>query len=178
MHEQSRGIALELDMEKMRVTLVREYTHPNKLLATSQGNAQVLPNGDVFIGWGSVPFFSEFSHDGTLLFDARFTPEHESYRAFRFPWVGHPVNRPAAAVEQGSDDEVTVYVSWNGATEVDNWQVLAGPSFDQLRPVGSALWDGFETAIAVRTTEPYVGVQAKDRSGRVLGTSEAVNLGS
>jgi hypothetical protein len=177
-HEQSRGIALKLDMEKMRATLVREYTHPNKLLATSQGNAQVLPNGGVFIGWGSVPFFSEFSHDGSLLFDARFTPEHESYRAFRFPWVGHPVDRPAAAVEQGPDDEVTICTSWNGATEVESWQVLAGSSPDQLRPVGSALWDGFETAIAVRTVEPYVGVQAKDRSGRVLGTSEAVNLGS
>jgi hypothetical protein len=177
-HDQSRGIALKLDMKKMRATLVREYTHPNKLLATSQANMQVLPNGNVFIGWGSEPFFSEFSHDGTLLFDARFTPEHESYRAFRFSWVGRPVERPAAAVEQGPDAEVTVYTSWNGATEVTTWQVLAGPSPDQLRPVGSALWDGFETAIAVRTAEPYIGVQAKDRSDRVIGTSKAVNLGS
>jgi hypothetical protein len=178
-HEQSRGIALKLDMKKMRATLEREYTHPNKLLATSQGNAQVLPNGDVFIGWGSVPFFSEFSHDGTrLLFDARFIPKHESYRAFRFPWIGRPVDRPAVAVEQGPDDEVTVYTSWNGATEVRTWQVLAGSSPDQLRPVGSALWDGFETAIVVRTAEPYVGVQAKDHSGRVLGSSKAVKLRS
>jgi hypothetical protein len=28
---------------------------------------QVLPNGNVFIGWGSEPFFSEFSCDGKLL---------------------------------------------------------------------------------------------------------------
>jgi hypothetical protein len=74
----------------------------------------------------------------------------------------------------GRDDEVKVYASWNGATEVATWQVLAGPSPDRLRPVASAPRDGFETAITVHTTEPYVGVQAKDRSGRVFGVSKAV----
>ena len=177
-HDQSRGIVVALDMNQMSATLIREYIHPDKLLATSQGNVQVLPNGDVFIGWGSEPYFSEFSHEGELLFDARFTPEHETYRAFRFPWVGRPVDRPAVAVEQGPDDEVTVYVSWNGATEIDSWQVLTGPGPDQLEPVGSALRDGFETAIAVRTADPYIGVQAKDRSGRVLRVSKAINLRS
>src|SRR5215203_1295424 len=43
-HEQSRGIVVELDMDGMSATLVREFTHPNKLLSTSQGNVQVLPN--------------------------------------------------------------------------------------------------------------------------------------
>jgi hypothetical protein len=33
---------------------------------------------------------------------------------------------------------------------------------------------GFETAITVRTAEPYVGVEARDRSDRVLVTSKAV----
>jgi hypothetical protein len=28
----------------------------------------------------------------------------------------------------------------------------------------------------VQTTEPYVGVQAKSRSGRVLGTTELINM--
>ena len=28
--------------------------------------------------------------------------------------------------EAGSDDRVTLYVSWNGATEVASWQLLAG----------------------------------------------------
>jgi hypothetical protein len=139
---------------------------------------QVLPNDNVFIGWGSNPLFSEYSRDGELLFNARFPPEVESYRAFRFPWSGQPDDDPAVAVERGSDDAVTVYASWNGATEVASWQMLAGPSPDSLKPVGGATpREGFETAITVHTAEHYAAVQAKDRSGRVLGTSKALKPG-
>ena len=176
-HEQSRGIVLEVDEDSMTATLVREYTHPDKLLAGSQGNLQVLPNGNVFIGWGSQPFFSEYNGDGELLFDASFMGKAESYRAFRFPWSGHPSDQPAVAAERASEDEVTLRASWNGATEVATWRALAGPGSDRLERVGSAApREGFETAITVNTAEPYVGVQARDRSGRVLGTSKAVKL--
>ena len=171
----SRGIIVELDEDEMTATLVREYSHPDELLAASQGNMQVLPNDNVFIGWGSQPIFSEFSKDGKLVFNARFPPEVESYRAFRFPWSAHPRERPAVATERGPGDKVTLYASWNGATEVASWQVLAGDGPDQLGPVGAAApREGFETAITVEAAEPHVGVQARDRSGRVLGTSRAV----
>jgi arylsulfotransferase ASST len=174
-HDQSRGIIIEIDEEKMSATLLQEYTSPEKLLTTSQGNVQLLPNANVFIGWGSAPFISEFSYDGKLLFNAHFPPDCESYRAFRFPWKGHPTDAPVVVAESGSDDEVTLYTSWNGATEVTRWQVLAGPSPEKLRPVGSSVpRGGFETAITVRTAEPYVGVEARDRSDRVLVTSKAV----
>ena len=33
-------------------TLVSAFTHPRKLLSSSQGNVERLPNGDVFVGWG------------------------------------------------------------------------------------------------------------------------------
>jgi hypothetical protein len=69
---------------------------------------------------------------------------------------------------------VTLYVSWNGATDVESWQVLAGPTPNQLKPIGSAPRRGFETTIAMRTAEPYVAVQAKSASRRVLGTTKAV----
>ena len=176
-HEQSRGIVVELDMDAMSATLVREFTHPKKLLSTSQGNMQILPNGNVFVGWGSEPFFSEYSKDGKLLFDASFLGKAQSYRAFRLPWSGNPSDDPAVAVERGSDDKVTLYVSWNGATEVVTWQVLAGSGPDDLEPVGSAPRKGFETAITLHTDEPYVAVQAKNASGRVLGTTKAVKPG-
>jgi hypothetical protein len=175
---QSRSIALELDEDEMSATLVREYTHPKKLQAALEGNMQVLPNDNVFIGWGSVPVFSEFSKDGELLFDASFITKQQSYRAFRFLWSGQPSDDPAVAAESGPGDKVTVYASWNGATEVGSWQALAGSGPGRLRPVGSAApREGFETAITVHTAEAYVGVQAKNRLGRVLGTSKAVKLG-
>jgi hypothetical protein len=59
-HYQSRAILVELDEDKMNATLVRAYTSPQKPLATSQGNAQLLPDGNVFVGWGSEPYISEF----------------------------------------------------------------------------------------------------------------------
>jgi Arylsulfotransferase (ASST) len=175
-HNQSRGIVLQLDEEEMTATLVREYTSPDKLLAISQANMQVLPNDNVFIGWGSEPFISEFSRDGKLLFNARFPPNVESYRAFRFPWSAHPTDHPVVAVEQGSDDKVTLYASWNGATEVESWEVLSGQRPGELESLGSVPREGFETAMLVQTSDPYVAVRAKECSGRVLDTSAPVKL--
>jgi Arylsulfotransferase (ASST) len=176
-HEQSRTIAVSLDMDGMSAALVREYIHPQKLIATSQGNAQVMPNGNMFVGWGSSPFFSEYTKDGKLLFDAEFPGSAQSYRAFRFPWKGDPVEEPAVAVDTGPDDRVTLYVSWNGATEVESWEALAGPGPDQLEPVGTSPRHGFETTLTVRTAGPYVAVQAKSATGQVLGTTRAIKLG-
>jgi hypothetical protein len=169
------GRTFELD-EKMSATLLREYTSPEKLLATSQGNMQLLPNANVFIGWGSEPFISEFSPDDKLLFNAHFPPDGESYRAFRFAWSGHPIEDPAVAVEQRPGDKVRLYASWNGATELESWEVLAGSSPGRLESVGSVPRDGFETAMLVQTSIPYVAVRAKDRFGRILGTSAPIKL--
>ena len=176
-HEQSRAIRVELDEDAMKASLVREYTHPGNLLSATQGSVQILPGGNVFVGWGSEPYFSEFSRDGRLLFDAGFPAEGESYRAFRFPWKGHPQEAPAVVAEPGKEGKVTLYVSWNGATEVDTWQVLAGGGPDELEPVGSAPRKGFETALTLQTDESHVAVRAQDVSGRVLGESETLKTG-
>ena len=149
-HDQSRGIVVELDEEKMSAKQLREYTSPKKPLATSQGNMQLLPNSNVLIGWGSQPFVSEFSHEGELLFEARFPPDGESYRAFRFLWSGHPTDEPAVEVEQGPEDKVKLYASWNGATEVATWEVLAGPRQSRLESVGSVAPGRFRDGHAVR----------------------------
>ena len=118
----------------MSASLVREYRHPDKQYADAAGNVQVLPNGNVFVGWGRALAISEFSKDGKLLFDARLLRENKSYRAFRFPWSGQPTDDPAMVAELGAEDEVTIYASWNGATEVVTWQVLAGAGPNKLSP--------------------------------------------
>ena len=158
--DQSRGIVVELDMDEMKATLLREYASPEELLATSQGNMQSLANGNVFIGWGSEPFVSEFSREGKLLFEARFPHNGESYRAFRFPWSGRPTEAPGLAVERRAD-EVALYASWNGATEVAAWEVLSGPSPGRLESLGSVLRDGFETAMLAQTSDPCVAVRRR-----------------
>lgn len=174
--EESRGIVLEVDEEQMRASLVREYKHPGEQYADAAGNMQVLPNSNVFIGWGRALAISEFTKDGELIFDASLSPQNRSYRAFRLPWRSRPSTRPAAVAERASEEEISVYVSWNGATEVATWEVLAGTSPEQLESVGSVARNGFETAMVVQTSEPYVAMRARDRSGRVLGNSEPVNV--
>jgi hypothetical protein len=172
--EESRAIVLELDEERMRASLVREYTHPDKQYADAAGNMQVLPNGNVFVGWGRGLAISEFSNDGELLFDLRVSPENRSYRAFRFPWSGSPLDQPACVVERTSENELEVYASWNGATDIAAWEVLAGPHPGLLESLGSVPRKGFETAMLAQTSEPYIAVQAIHRSGRTLGDSTPV----
>jgi hypothetical protein len=178
-HSQSRGILVALDHQTNTATLVAQFQHPNPpLLASSQGDIQVLANGNVFIGWGAAPYFSEFNSLGQLLFDAHTTPNN-SYRAYRLPWTGAPAHPPAVAVlapsggPSASGAPLTVLASWNGDTRMASWRVFAGPSPQQLSPVASAPKEGFETAITAPPA-PYVAVQALDRSGAVLGTSATV----
>ena len=174
----SRAVVLEVDEEAMRAALVREYFAPEGMpIADTQGNVQVLPGGNVFVGWGSEPYFSEFNHDGDLLFHAAFAPWGESYRAFRLPWKGRPGDGPAVTTTGRRGGKATLYASWNGATEVARWQVYAGPGPDELALVNTVPKRGFETVIEVETEEPYVGVRAEDRSGGDMGRIMTVEIG-
>jgi hypothetical protein len=172
--EESRAIVLEVDEDKMEARLVGEYTHPDKKFADAAGNTQVLPNGNVLVGWGRALATSEFGQDGKMLFDLTLPAENRSYRAFRFPWNAQPDGAPAADAERTSRKEARVFASWNGATEVESWEVLAGPGPDRLESLGEVPRDGFETAMLVRTSDAYVAVKARDPSGRELGTTRIV----
>ncbi len=173
-HPQSRGIVVALDPRKGTETLVGVYEHPSALKAGSQGSVQSLANGGLFLGWGAEPWVSEFSSSGQLLFDAHMPSKDESYRAYRFEWTGTPGGAPSISASAGSGGPVTVYASWNGATEIASWRVLGGPSAHQLAPVATAPRAGFETAIATPGPEAYVQVQALTSSGAVLGTSATI----
>src|SRR5947209_2152849 len=128
--DQSRGEVLKLDTQHRTAVVAHQVTHPQPpLLAGSQGNLQVLPNGDVFVGWGAVNYVSEFSPSGQLLFDAFLPAPGESYRSFRAQWSATPPSAPnVKAVTAGG--QTTVYASWNGATGVAAWRVLSGSTAD------------------------------------------------
>ena len=101
-------------------------------------------------------------------------PLHFRYRAYRFAWAGHPSERPAAAARTQEGGGTLVYASWNGATNVSEWRVLAGEDRDELHQIGSVRKQGFETSVGTNSTDAFYEVQALDRSGRVLGTSSVV----
>jgi hypothetical protein len=174
----SRAIVLRVDEASGSATLVRSYAHPKRLLAGSQGNAQFLPNGNVLVGWGAKNHVTEFARDGRVLFDLSFGREGaDSYRAYRAEWQGFPADDPAVAVSERAGERLTLHVSWNGATEVGSWQVVAGRGPQRLESIGVFPKTGFETAISVATSEPYLRVRALSRDGAVLGTSRVVEPG-
>jgi Arylsulfotransferase (ASST) len=169
-------LVLRLDEERDRATLVRSYAHPRKLFSETQANAQFLPNGHVLVGWGQQPFVTEFDRGGEALLDLTFGgKDADSYRAYRAEWTGRPADDPAlVATREG--DEVTAHASWNGATEVASWQLVAGRDAQRFRPVATAPRSGFETELSARTNEPVLRVRALDADGKVLGTSQPVRL--
>jgi hypothetical protein len=166
----SRGLVLKLDTTHHTVKLLRKYVRAPKFAAAFLGNAQLLGNGNVMIGWGSQPFFSEYSKRGKLLIDVRWPGPNLSYRAYVQRWVGKPYFPPSGAVRRRGS-KTTVYASWDGATEVARWRVLAGSSGKHLKRVATASKRGFETAISVSGSFKAFKVQALDRKGHVLGTS-------
>jgi hypothetical protein len=109
---------------------------------------------------------TEYDQRGRVICDMRFGHGADSYRAFRYQWVGHPVGRPAAALHDGR-----VYVSWNGATQVSRWQILAGDDPRALKPVRVIRKQGFESSAAA-PKGPLIAVRALDARGRRLGLSQ------
>jgi hypothetical protein len=168
----SRGLILELDEHAMTVSLASQYTHP-RILSGSQGSMQLLPGGNVFVGWGEAPHVSEFDRSGRMLFDAVLGHAYESYRAFRLPWSGRPAETPAIALRERPGKQ-TAYVSWNGATEVDRWQLLGGESPERMSVVASVRARGFESALHTNAAGPRFAARALDSSGTALGQSNAV----
>ncbi|MGH2913211.1 MAG: arylsulfotransferase family protein, partial [Solirubrobacteraceae bacterium] len=173
-HPQSRAIVVAVNPAAKTETLVREFPHNKPLSADSQGNVQALEGGDLFVGWGAQPYYSEYTPTGKLVFDARMAGKTQSYRGYRFQWTGTPAGSPAVAASAGAKGTTTVYASWNGATTIATWRVLAGTSSAGLTPVTSAANTGFETAVSVTGSPAYMAVQALDAAGNVLGTSPTI----
>jgi EmrB/QacA subfamily drug resistance transporter len=167
----SRALELRLDTASHTATVVSQYTHGKNFSAAYMGDNQPLANGNVFVGWGSQPYFSEFSKSGKLLLDASLPAPDLSYRATVANWVGLPASPPQGAARAGAG-VTSVYASWNGATEVSSWRVLAGPSQHDLAVVANAPRSGFETSITVKGHFPVFEVQAVDAKGHVIGTSK------
>jgi arylsulfotransferase ASST len=168
---QSRAIRLSVSQRRKRVRLLRAYPHPRRLAAANKGSTRQLSNGNILVGWGAVPVITEFTRHGRIVFDARFARADDgTYRAIRARWDGRPATPPRVAADRRGD-RTTVWASWNGATEVARWRVLAGDSESALKPVATARKRSFETAVALDDGFAFVAVEALDSRGRVLGTS-------
>jgi hypothetical protein len=171
----SRGLILALDMRRHTASLVRQYRRPgNDTLAESEGSFEPLPGGNELVGFGSEPFLSAFAPRGRLLFDASLPVDDGSYRIFSAPWKATPTTRPVAAARRTSSGRVNVYASWNGATTVARWELLAGARPGSLSPVATARDRGFETHIGASSSAAVFEVRALSSNGKVLASSVPV----
>ncbi len=171
----SRGLILRLNARRGTATTAHEYLRSDDTSAQSEGSVQTRPGGNVFVGFGSTQFFSEFSRDGRLLYDAGLPKDDGSYRVYRHPWRATPATRPDAVARRAGGSRVAVYASWNGATGIARWQLLAGPSGGPLRPIDSAPSEGFETRIRAVSSARTFAVRALDADGSVLATSARIH---
>jgi hypothetical protein len=90
----SRAITVKLNEQNHTATLIKSDNQPEGLSAPSQGNAQTTDRGYLVVGWGSLPYFSEFSPSGNLIFNAQFPTGVNTYRAYLLPWPSFPRPRP------------------------------------------------------------------------------------
>jgi hypothetical protein len=170
---QSRAIKLEVDESRERVSLLRGYKHPSRPGVPNKGGTRMQANGNLVVGWGAVPRITEYTRRGRIVFDATFPGAKDgSYRAIRSDWTGMPATRPDVAAERRGS-RITVWASWNGATEVAAWELLGGNAPDSLVAVASVPRSGFETTLRAPASR-YVSVRALDASGAVLGTSRTI----
>jgi hypothetical protein len=172
---QSRVLVIALDRRGRYARLVRAYTHPRRLLAPFMGNAQILRDGNVMVGWGGLPYITEFRRGGGVHFDARLPVRGMNYRAFRFSWVGRPREAPRLVAGKASGGR-RLYASWNGATDVAAWRLDAGTIRDDLHPVLTKQKHGFETSLPVPPEGRFVAAVALDSHGRALGRSRTLRL--
>lgn len=172
-HSESRAIHERIDFAHRTVELMGRLVHAPALLSGSQGDDQVLADGDSLIGWGEEPYLTEYSPTGQVLFDAHLPPPTQVYRAYRFPWSATPAVPPSIAVKATSTT-ATIYASWNGATGVSSWSVLGGAGSSTLTPIATAANGGFETAIPINSAAHDFAVQALGPAGEVLATSRTI----
>jgi hypothetical protein len=172
--KQSRGLLISANTATHTATLVKQFANPSKtLLASSQGNTLSLPGGDWLMGYGGLPNFTEYDSSGHVLLDGTLGKNVQDFRTYLAPWSAQPKSAPSV-IAKPAGSGLSVSVSWNGATSVASWRVLAGTSSGSLAPVATAAKSGFQTTISAPGSGPYVAVQALDASGAVLAVSATV----
>ncbi len=151
---------------KLRRALRRDDTS-----GPSEGSVAPAGDGHEIVSFGSGDRVTEFDADGNPVLDI--TGFHATYRAYRTDWVGRPSTLPDIATRSAGNGRMRVYASWNGATEVVAWEVLAGQTPTALRRVRRMRRSGFESTALIRRAD-HVAVRALDRDGTVLATSKTV----
>ncbi len=143
--EYSRGAVYELDERAMTAELVADLRPETAVFSPIVGSNRLLPEGHQLVSFGSTGQLVEFDGDQPV-FTATLEAGHMTYRTERADWHATPDAPPDVVLgEPAEDGRQTLYISWNGATDVALWRVEAGPAEDDLATVATTPRTGFET---------------------------------
>lgn len=168
------------------VRVVQDFVNPKHVRSSTQGSLQLIPEAQgqrykFLVGYGLNAVMTEFSSNGSVLCDLHLGAESswergdiQSYRTYKFNWVGRPSTSPAAAAKGNS-----VFVSWNGATEVHSWLLQATDSVEGGSLVNITLLrkQGFETTFLLpqeSRASRYLRCLALDRNGQLLDNGMSI----
>lgn len=171
----SRVIWVNHNDTAMTASVVQSLVHPDNLSVYAEGNAQTLDNGNIFVDWGVIGRYSEFSPSAQLLLDSVMAQGYSSYRGYRFQWTGAPTTSPTAVAFQNSDGTLSVHAIWNGATQVASWQVMGGENASTLSVMGTVPWNGLDTVIPISGSVNDIQVVALNSAGTAIGTSATIS---
>jgi len=173
----TRGLLLELslppDKNQPPKVLRNIHVQDEPIHSGSQGSyVPYLTNGNQMICYGPTPVVREFGPDGDVRWEGRFGHDEkaQSYRAFKEEWHARPKawdpSLFVAKVEEGKrhehegegehkadGEQWELHVSWNGATDVDRWNVYSRKGHGQWSRAGSAKKKGFETVMRIEAEE-------------------------
>lgn len=170
----------------MTATSLYELADPLENVVTrTQGSFQVLgkPGQDnMFMGYGSVGKVKEYDTDGNVVLAGQFgfLKNVQSYRGFKYDWHATPHYDPEIAVRHSSTYTTDVYMSWNGATDYDNWVIMSVPSMNATHHQGKVLANhtrtGFETHVAFENTNAKYIMAVARQGKKILRSSPVVEF--
>ncbi|KAK4930139.1 hypothetical protein LTR66_016120, partial [Elasticomyces elasticus] len=181
----STGLVVYVDLVNKKAWRTHKLTDPtDKVVSATQGSFQFLPyprTEHVLVGYGSIPKLKEYDKDGNVVLRGQFGNdafEANAYRIFKFPWNATPYWDPVLVVNHTTESTTDVYMSWNGATDYDNWAIFS------VRSETSTLWEGefllaqerngFESHVSLQNVDAkFIFAVARDGQ-KILGKSSVV----
>lgn len=182
----SHGMAFELTVppnKSMPPKLIADMVNPAaEIISFAGGSNFYLGNGNYLVNYGIGGHINEFHVNKDKMAEVSLSIKLgtqnatlDSYRAFKSSWHALPVSDPNLVVlpvaETGSCP-LRGYVSWNGATDVKDWDVLVGTSPQSMHYVSTIRKMGFETEFTVPSDIGYV--QVRDTSSSRCSNIAAV----
>jgi hypothetical protein len=174
----SRGVTWQVDLFNHTATVTDQWRHNPDLYSSIMGSNRILLNGDRLIGWGLGGNGATTEYAGhTVVFESYFGDFASSYRVFRSVWNATPATPPTLGVQR-SGGRVRANVSWNGATDIVRWELLAGPDATHLQVVQTAPYTGYKAVLTTpaASSKRVFEVLALRNNGMPTGTSPVAAL--